>query len=156
MVEEWDKFLAEGLVQPIDEGAAQFLVFAGGESCCNRARVPAIFHRVQAIDPGRQNTPRMFRGDLEIRNQENEVQLRRDGEPLPLPAAHDIETAVSCGGGVVGMALQRGAGFENLLPLERTAGQLIQAMEHSKADGGAAAEAARSGDITRDRTRERE
>ena len=82
----------------------------------------------RAIDPGGQDTPRVFGGDLEIRNQEHEMQLRRDGERLPLSVAHDIETAVGRGRGIVGMAFQLRADFENLLPLERAAGQFVQAV----------------------------
>ena len=66
-------FFAEGLVQAIDEGAAKFFVFARGKCGGDGAGVPAVFHCVQAIDPGGQDTTRVFCGDLEIRNQKHEV-----------------------------------------------------------------------------------
>src|SRR5947207_4119048 len=65
-IEEWDHFLAERLVQVIDEGALKFLVFARGKCGGDGACVPAVFHGVQAIDLGRPDTTRLFCFDLEI------------------------------------------------------------------------------------------
>ena len=60
-----------------------------------------------------------FGGDLEIRDQEDEVQLRRDREHLPLPVAHNVESAVGRRGGIIRMTFQFRADFENLPALER-------------------------------------
>ena len=82
--------------------------------------------------------------------------MRRDGEGLPLPFAHDIETAVGRGRGIVGMALQFRADFENLLPLERAAGQFIQTVNHPEAHGSTAAKTTTRGDTSGDGTGKRE
>ena len=80
----------------------------------------------------------------------------RDRERLPLPVAHDIEAAVGRGCRIVGMTLKAGADFENLLPLEGTACQFIQAVNHTEAHGDTAAKTTRRWDVSGDRTRKRE
>ena len=75
---------------------------------------------------------------------------------MPLPVAHDIETAVGRGRGIIGMALQFRADFENLLPLERAVGQFIQTVNHAEAHGDAAAKTTTRGDVSGDGTGKRE
>ena len=79
------------------------------------------------------------------------MQLRRDGERLPLPVPHNIETAVGRGRGIIGMTLQFRADFEDLLPLEGAAGEDIQAMNHPVPHRHAASEAAGRGNVAGDR-----
>lgn len=82
--------------------------------------------------------------------------MRRDRERLPLPVAHYIEAAKCCGCGIIGMTLKAGADFENLLPLERTVGQFVQAANHAEANGDTAAKTTRDWDVSGDRTGIRE
>lgn len=74
--------------------------------------------------------------------------MRRDGERLPLSVAHDIETAVGRGRGIIGMALQLRANFENLLPLKRAASQFIQTINRTEAQGGTAAKTTTRRDVS--------
>ena len=139
-------------MQPIDEGAAQIFVFARGERCGDGAGVPAILHGMPAVDLGRQNAARVFGGDLEIRDQEDEVQLGGDREHLPLPVTDDVETAVGRRGGIIWMTLEFRTDFKNLPALERTASQHIQSMNHPVPNRSAASETTSRGDVAGDRT----
>ncbi len=80
----------------------------------------------------------------------------RDGERLALQSADDVETAIAGGRGIIGMTFEFGADFEQVKALERTARQLVQAMEDAKPNRHTATEAARSWNLTRDGGRERE
>src|SRR5476649_1347820 len=89
IVEEWDEFFAKRLVQMIGESATEFFVFARGECGGDGAGVLAVFHGLQAIDTGWQEPARLLGGNFEIRDQQNEVELRGNGEALPLSGANN-------------------------------------------------------------------
>ena len=72
-VEKGDQLFAKGLMQMIGESALELFVFAGGKGGGDGAGIPAVFHRVEAIDPGGQETACVVGGDFEIRNQEHKV-----------------------------------------------------------------------------------
>ena len=121
LVEEWNEFFAVWLVQAVRERTLQALIFARGEGGGKGARIPGILQGVQTIDPGRQETTRFLGRDFELRNQKNEVKLRGNREGLPARSAHNVEAAISCRRGVVGVAFQFGTEFEEILALKRAA-----------------------------------
>ncbi len=71
-------------MEMIGEGAAQGLIFAGGEGGGDGAGVSGILHGVKAIDAGRKESASFGCGDFEIGDEKDEVQLRGDGEHLAL------------------------------------------------------------------------
>ena len=64
----------------IDKRAVQERVVAGGESGGDAAGIGATFGGGQAIEFGRQDFPRGRRGDLKIRDEQDESQIWRDLE----------------------------------------------------------------------------
>src|ERR1041385_1422135 len=119
------------------------MVFAGSEGGGNGAGVPRIFYGLQAIDSRRKQGALFGGRDFKIRKEQDEVQLSGDGKHLPFEAAHDIEAAVTCRGGVVRMAFQLRAQFENFATLQRTVGEVVQTMEDAETNRRAAAETTR-------------
>lgn len=71
------------------------------------------------------------------------MQLRRHGKHLPIEPADDIESAVSGGCSVIGMAFQPRADLEKFTALKRTLRQFIQSIQNAEPNGGAAPETAR-------------
>ena len=90
-------------------------------------------------------------GDFEIRDEEDKMELRGDGEHLACESAHDVESAETRGRGVIGMAFQSRAKLENFATLKRTIRQLVQSMENAEPDRRAAAESARRRHLAGDR-----
>lgn len=146
-----NEFFPKRLVQMIGEGALELLVLAGSKGGGDRAGVPATLHRLEPVDSRRQNPARLLGCDFEAGDQQNEMQLGRDRKHLAMRTPHDVESAICGGGGVVGMSFQFGANFEKFLPLKRPTRELVQAMENSQPNGGAAAETTGPRDVPLDR-----
>ena len=137
-------------MEMIGKGAAQGLIFPRSEGCGDGAGVSGIFDRLQTIDAGRKKPPRVVRGDFEIRDQQDEMQLSGDGEHLALEAADHVETAVTPGSRVIGMTFESRADFKNFAALQRPARQFVQPVENAEAQGDAAAQAPGLRDIAGD------
>jgi len=156
VVEKWDQFLAEGLVEMVAESAAEILIFAGSERGGDGAGVPGILDSFETVDPRRQESAR-FRGrDFEVRDQKDEMKAGGDGEHLDGRAANDIEATIAGRRGIIGMTFQLCAEIENGATLERAPGELVQAMKEACSHRHAAAETAGLRNVARDDARKRE
>ena len=95
---------------------------------------------MEAIDPSRKN-PACFAGrDLKIGNEQDEVECTRDRECLAMFSSDDIESTEKRWGGIVGMAFEFRADFEDIVAPQWTSAEFVQRLNGSEANGYAAAE----------------
>lgn len=83
------------------------------------------------------------------------MELRGNGEHLPVQAADDVKAAVTGGRGIIGMSLKGGGDLENFPALERTIRQLVQAVKHAYSNRCTAAESPRLWDFPGNLARKR-
>jgi len=125
VVEKWDKFLAERLVEMVAESAAEILIFAGSKGGRDGAGVPGILDSFKTVNPRRQESARLRGRDFEVRNQKDEMKAGGDGEHLDGRAANDIEATVAGRRGVIGMTFELCAEIEDGSALEWPPGELV-------------------------------
>lgn len=141
---------AKGLMQTIRERSLKLSVVARGKGGRDGAGVPATLDRAQAIDAVGEKRARVFRANFEVRDEQDELQFRGHRETLALCAAHNIETAVFSGRGIIRMTFEFAAKLQDFRALERTPNECIQSVHQAQAHGDAAPETSRHGHVARD------
>ena len=149
--EERDEgFFAVGLVEVILECTFEHFVISRGEGGGDAAGIRAGFRRAEAVDVFGKNAPCVRRGDFEIGDEEDEMQLGADFKARDFISPGDRKSSERGRCGVVGVAFEFGADLEKRGAVERGSGEFIEAGEEAEADGDAAAQAAAARDFTSD------